>query len=255
MQFDYLCTSVQENKARKLILFFAGWGMDPAPFRHLTSDSCDVIMFYNYRKLGFGECVTTLQNLFHNYSQISIIAYSLGVWGASTAFEKFTDSLSRTLKASEIKQLLKKLDQCIAINGTLFPISSTWGIPQEIFSKTIENLPQGLDKFNLRMCGSLECYNRYKNCLPEREVIQIKEELIAIEENMIVTNSLKWDHALISDTDYIFPTLNQRTFWEDYQISGPPLLKISTVPGGHFPFFIWNHWEEILHFNDFLHHV
>lgn len=249
MQSDYLYSApLQEKTERKLILFFAGWGMDHNPFRHLSGGDHDVILFYDYKRFGFGECVTSLLNLFHNYSQITVVAYSLGVWGASRTFEKFHHALQNTLRQTEINKILKKLGPCIAINGTLFPINKTWGIPSDIFSKTIENLPEGLDKFNLRMCGNRECYQRYTTCSPARTAVEIKEELIAIENNISVTNALPWRHALISDTDYIFPTANQRTFWEDYQSSGHPQLNITSIPGGHFPFFHWNHWGEILSF-------
>lgn len=247
MQSKYLYHNIQENVPyKRLIMFFAGWGMDEKPFRHIKSENYDIIIFYNYSRFGFGECVTPFFNLFNTYSQIHIIAYSMGVWGASVAFEKFLDSLDKSCSPQMIHRIMKKIDRRIAINGTLFPVNNIWGIPHDIFTKTIENLPRGMDKFILRMCGNKEIYSGYQQCLPERSAEDIKQELISVKENFYISNSLKWNKAIISAADNIFPTGNQLTFWEDYKISTNPRLEIKEIPGGHYPFSALTDWEEVL---------
>ncbi len=249
MQSRYLLRIDKPNDTPgELIMFFAGWGMDERPFRHIKSDTYDVIIFYNYKHLYLNECITLLFNLFCNYRQISVIAWSLGVLGACAAFEKYFNSIKKVCSTAQVNRLMKKIERCIAINGTIFPISGTWGIPQEIFEKTIDNLPQGLDKFNLRMCGNKAVYEQYILNAPEREGEEMKQELISIKENFNIYNPITWNKAIISSGDNIFPAKNQRTFWEDYKECANNNLEIKELHSGHYPFSRWNKWEEIINF-------
>lgn len=252
--------------SKKLIICFAGWGMDEKPFMHMTNSQYDVVIFYDYTTFRFIGCSQTnclaqiatsqclIYNLFSKYDEINIIAWSMGVWGASMAFNQYFNTLCNIGQVTNHK-LLKKIRHCIAINGTLFPISTIWGIPQNIYDKTLENLPAGFNKFNLRMCGGKNTYEKYMACAPSRDVDDIKNELIAIKDNFFLCNSLTWSTAIISSNDLIFPTKNQHTFWEDYLTSTPYSQNISferdkfriiEIDDAHYPFFRWNAWEQIL---------
>lgn len=238
-------TSPENIPVKKMILFFAGWGMDEKPFQHLVSSNYDVTVFYDYRVLHFNDYLTIF-GFFKQYDEINIIAWSMGVWGANLAFESYLDLLKRAYKPLDSKKFLRKINKCIAINGTNFPISETWGIPQERYLKTVENLPEGIHKFNIRMCGSKNIYEKYMACASERATDELKEELIVFYEDFIVSNAIKWNKAIISTHDVIFPTINLKTFWEDFKECSNKYLKIIEIDEAHYPFFRWDTWDEIL---------
>lgn len=264
--FSLPCKAHSAPEVKKLIICFAGWSMDEKPFLHMMNHQYDVVIFYDYTTFRFNGCAEAnclaqiitskclIYNLFNKYNEINIIAWSMGVWGASMSFNQYCETLCHVGQTSHGK-LFKKLKRCIAINGTLFPISTTWGIPQDIYDKTLENLPAGFNKFNLRMCGSKNACEKYMACAPTRSIDNIKDELAAIKEHFFLCNSLKWDTAIISTNDHIFPAKNQRTFWEDYLACTPnsqnncferDKFRIIEIEDAHYPFFRWNTWDEII---------
>ena len=70
-------TFIIRNNGKHLLLFFAGWGMDETPFRHIHPVECDWMICYDYRSLEFDT------TLIQAYSKISLIAWSMGVWAAA----------------------------------------------------------------------------------------------------------------------------------------------------------------------------
>lgn len=91
----------------EVILFFTGWGMDETPFIHYLPQHRDLIICYDYRSLDFDK------TLLSTYTQIQVVAWSMGVWAAS-----------QVLQGSNLP-----ITQSIAINGTPFPIDDARGIP------------------------------------------------------------------------------------------------------------------------------
>ena len=117
-------TVKQGNK--KLILIFAGWGMDSNPFRDIRLDGHDIAVVWDYRDMTLD--ITP----FAVYSDIYLFAWSFGVFTAARAIAE--TSLNPTVK--------------IAVNGSLNPIDDREGIPVAIFRGTLDNLsPRNLDKF------------------------------------------------------------------------------------------------------------
>ena len=124
-----------KNNQKHLLLFFAGWGMDETPFLQIHPTNKDWLICYDYRSLEFDAIIL------QEYSEITLIAWSMGVWAASQIMKQYP-SLT--------------LSQSIAINGTPYPIHETKGITPAIFEGTLQGLnEQSLQKFQRRMCGSL----------------------------------------------------------------------------------------------------
>lgn len=199
----YILHNTTGAKGKKLILFFTGWGMDERPFLNMAEEEYDIAIISNYSSLSL-PC-PTLQQFAEQYDEINIVAWSMGVWAACKTF-----ALTVNLKS--------RLNHSIAINGTPLPISDEYGIPEAIFNGTISTLPQSIEKFNLRMCGSKTVYNLFKAVEPNRNADDKKEELIAIKESFVQCPPLEWTKAIISKNDRIFPLENQLRYWGSYNM-------------------------------------
>ncbi|WP_302614215.1 pimeloyl-ACP methyl esterase BioG family protein, partial [uncultured Bacteroides sp.] len=142
-----------KNNQKHLLLFFAGWGMDETPFLQLHPTDKDWMLCYDYRSLEFDA--TTLQE----YSEITLIAWSMGVWVASQIMKQHPSL---------------PVSQSIAINGTPYPIHETKGISPAIFAGTLQGLnEQSLQKFQRRMCGSAADYQAFQSIVPRRPVEEL----------------------------------------------------------------------------------
>ncbi|MDE5744352.1 MAG: DUF452 family protein, partial [Paramuribaculum sp.] len=143
----------------RLIIFFAGWGMDDTPFRNMKFPGYDVAVVWNYSTPGFAA------DFWHDYSEICILAWSYGVYYAGRFIENHPE-LPITAR--------------IAINGTLYPVDNEKGIPVQIFNATLNALSEpSVKKFYRRMCGSSALYECFMNNLPERSVESLAAELNA----------------------------------------------------------------------------
>lgn len=203
-----------------LLLVFAGWSASPELFRHVEAEKdTDVWICYDYRDWVFGEDLAS-------YTTIRLVAWSLGIWAASYVFEK------EAYKPAE----------AIAINGTPCPVDDAYGIPEAIFLGTLENVtPDGMHRFNRRMCGSREILQQYDKS-PSRPTEELREELQflyqSVKVNGDLTSSIRWTKAVISSGDRIFPAGNLRNFWQGR-------CRVQEIDTSHFPFYQWKHWNEI----------
>ncbi|MGE8293232.1 MAG: DUF452 family protein [Sphingobacterium sp.] len=182
---------------KKLVLFFAGWGMDEHLFSGYARSGQDLMIAYDYSSLTLDE------NLLKGYEKIQIFAWSMGVWAASQVLP-------------ELRLKHYPISTCTAINGTPFPIDDNRGIPVQIFRATLNTLSEKtLDKFRLRMCGSREMLNHFLAKVPRRDIASLRKELIAIEEQATVPSAtaFQWDEAYIGNDDRIFSSENQQRAW------------------------------------------
>ncbi|MFR9649477.1 MAG: pimeloyl-ACP methyl esterase BioG family protein [Rikenellaceae bacterium] len=221
----------QSPKSSRLLIFFAGWASDENPFKDLKASNCDVVMLYDYRSMD--SAIELLNSKISRYDRVDIVAWSMGVWAASYSIDK--------MKLSK-----KYFSSATAINGTLEPIHSEYGIAPEIFKATVANLPEGMPRFNLRMCGSKSQWDRYNSMQPQRSTLELKEELISIGEQVKLVDSIEWNRAIIASKDLIITTKNQHNFWEYYQTNYNHNLEIKSVDGAHFIFDIYKKWEDII---------
>ncbi len=185
---------IKKNHSR-LLLVFAGWGMDATPFQPYQPADCDFLLCYDYRTLLFDY------SLLNGYKEIRLLAWSMGIWAASQVFRE---------KDIRIKQ-------SIAINGTITPVDDRKGIPSAIYRKTLDNLSESsYRKFLLRMCGGTEQWKAFMLHIPQRSLKEVREELCCIEEqtNQRPTSLFVWDKAIIGKSDLIFPPDNQLRAWK-----------------------------------------
>ena len=218
------CHWIQQQHTPGLILFFNGWGMDQHPVRHLHADTAnDVLMLNDYRDLDLDENVVAAMD---SYSELSVIAWSMGVWAYSLVYS----------------QLPQKIRRAIAINGSCRPIHETYGISPDVYQATIDHFSeQGKQKFLKRMCGSRDTFAQFQSCRPQRALCEQEAELIAIQQHSNLQPAVVsyFNYALIARQDRIVPSDSQRRYWEGR-------TAYTYIDAPHFPFFLWKSWSAIL---------
>ena len=206
-----------------LILCLAGWSTSPELFRHLeVPEQTDLWIAYDYRTLAFEEA-------FAPYKEVHLVAWSLGVWVATRLWAGHRSFTTAT-----------------ALNGTPFPMHDTLGIPTAIFEGTLHHISEeGMRRFNRRMCGDKETFNRYSELSP-RPLEEIREELESLY-NQILPEKLEsadpristfWDQAIQSTEDKIFPATNLRNYWQGR-------CPIQEIKAPHLPFYHYQSWNEL----------
>ena len=194
----------------RLILLFAGWGMDHRPFRDIAVPGYDICVAWDYRSLE-----TPFKEILNRYEEIAVVAWSFGV-PATAKFISDNPHLPITAK--------------IAINGTQHPVDDTYGIPESIFQGTLDSLNEkNLGKFYLRMAGSSDRFKAFAANIPDRDIEELKAELVAVKT--AETPVIIWDKAIIANTDRIIPSDNQVNAW------GKEALEIMQYDGAHLPDF------------------
>lgn len=205
---------------KKLVLFFTGWGMDENPFREYQIPDYDFMIVYDYSSLSFDD------SFLQPYEEISVVAWSMGVWAASQLLQ------SRNYPVTD----------CIAVNGTHFPVDDRKGIPSQIFAGTLKNLSEStLSKFRRRMCGSGDVLKRFLAKAPGRDIENLRTELDSIGRLSLsmAPSRFKWSKVYIGNRDKIFPVENQMAAWgeTDYILTDEE----------HYPEKLW---EEIFNKNN-----
>lgn len=206
MKYKWL--SKQNNS--KLIIFFNGLGMDENAVRHLDTEDYDVVMFYDYNDLETDFDFSAL----NTYREKNLVAWSMGVMIATNFFSNSLCELSRAT----------------AINGTLKPIDTKFGINPKIYDLTIRGFNS--EKFILNMLDKVEPADDIK---PNREFENQKNELITIK-NYSAKEGFEYNKVLISDNDKIIPTKSQCAYWNIE----------ANLKSGHYPFHLFRKWSEIL---------
>ena len=202
---------LNNKKNSKLIIFFNGWGMDECVVKHLDPENYDILMFYDYNSLHTDFNF----ELLNDYKERNLIAWSMGVMVGG----KFL-----------IDQSLCPYLQAVAINGTLKPIDTNFGIHPKIYDLTIKGFNEkGREKFINSMFEEkveLQC---------QRDINEQHSELIALK-NYTADERFKYNKVLISENDKIIPTKSQIKFWGIE----------ANLKGGHCPFFNFTKWSELL---------
>lgn len=187
-----------DNKPR-LVLIFAGWGMNTRPFAALSTPGYDLAVVWGYDDTAFDYAVLA------PYCEIVVIAWSMGVMMAD-----------RILSGSFDDRAQLPVTLTIAVNGTPLPVDDTRGIPQRVFDGTLQGLSEAsVAKFNLRMAGSRQAYEQFKAIDPARPVDDLAAELKFLGDaaRQGIGGSINWDVAIIGERDMIFPPANMETAW------------------------------------------
>ncbi|MDE6287645.1 MAG: DUF452 family protein [Muribaculaceae bacterium] len=200
---------IADNGTTRLLLIFAGWGMDDAVFRNIVLPGYDVMVVWDYRSFHIDwSCIG-------KYSEVCLLAWSMGVFAAT-----------QTTQAIEYK-----ITRRIAVNGTPTPVDDSAGIPEAVFYGTLDGLDEPrLAKFRRRMCATRGDFESFSAAMPQRGVDELRDELQAIADRLIlsVPSDFRWDLAIIGLNDRIFPPVNQRRAWQQ---AGVPIKAFST---GHY---------------------
>ncbi|MBE2894337.1 DUF452 family protein [Spirabiliibacterium falconis] len=214
------CQWLKCEAKRKLILYFAGWGTNAAVVADWAiPEECDLLVCFDYRSLDFSH------NIYH-YDDIIVVAWSLGVWVAQ-------QTLAHDLP----------IRRAIAINGTGKPMDDAFGIPIQIFDRTLEQLDAvGRAKFERRMCGSREQLQRYQ-ALPQRELAEIQAELTYLADAIKHTpyRTFHWTHAIIGEKDFIFPAANQWRYFHHFH----PQCERCKLDAPHLVFSYFSSWQAL----------
>lgn len=191
-------TYLQKNGAPQLLLIYAGWSTDPEAFEKIVCPGYDIAVAWDYSSL---QPVADADG----YDEVVVIAWSLGVLAA----ELTAGSLPLTLT--------------VAVNGTPEPADDEKGIPLLIFRRTAEELTErSLAKFRLRM-GAPDMARG------ARSIASLRDELLGFIGRRS-DGRFRWDRAVISRCDRIFPPANQEAAWQDK-------AEITMIDGPHTPDF------------------
>ncbi len=215
---------INRQNNSKLIVFFSGWSFDFYPFEFLDCQNSDVLFVYDYNS------ISDLQITMENYSEKILITWSMGVFAGYILRDSFVD-----------------FDKKIAINGTPCPVSDNWGIPVKPFLLTLRHAKTGLEgKFYQNIFDKQEEFERYlKNPILrsiENRESELKSLYSRIKEEQFEYEKF-YDFALISSNDKIIPTKNQINFWQNR-------ASFKILESGHFPFYNFKSWAEILEFSE-----
>lgn len=236
-----------QPQASRLILFFNGWSAPPALFRRLAvPPATDCWIAYDYRDLTFDDAIL-------QYTDIRLIAWSLGVWVA--------EQIGRRYPSLPIRS-------AVAVNGTPRPIDAAYGIPPALFQGTLAQLSsEGIDRFTRRICGNRAILETYRQA-PARPTEAVEEELHSLYQAILSDEtqrvqtaqdspqtfllatslssplpaspptSIPWSRAILSRHDRIFPPENLRRYWSDR-------CPIFEPEAPHYPFYLWTQWNEL----------
>ena len=219
---------LRKEGAEELLIFFNGWGMDERIGAHLLVQTPsealpqDVLACHDYRSL---ELEKVVQDELCRYKQITIVAWSFGVWVA---------------QHTELPLITK----AIAVNGTLYPVDTDKGIRPDLFQATLATFSEeNRQRFNRRMCGSSEALALFSAMAPDRTVDDQREELALLQEHFLASErtmaAWNYDHAIIGGKDLVFLAQQQYNAWE-----GTSRTVISDMP--HFPFFHFRNLQEVV---------
>lgn len=212
---------INKQNHSECILFFSGWGFDEKLLQDFDWKNYDLLFFYDYTQ------ISEIKEDLSAYNKIHVIAWSLGVWVANYVLADFKS----------------KINQAIAINGTLKAIDDKEGIPEQIYALTLKTWnDRNREKFNSRICGGFREYTPLKKYFSDRSSEDLKLELESlqkvIKDNELLTNI--FTKSIIGDKDLIFSTHNQENFWEKQNI------EIYKIDSPHFPFVVLNSVSKIL---------
>ena len=210
---------LNKNGSDRVILFFNGWSMDAAAVKHLKTEA-DLLMLYDYRKMDD----VSLPGL-ETFREVFVVGWSMGVWAANRILSRM--SIGKSVN--------------IALNGTERPVDARYGIPPKIYCLTEQGMnEQGREIFMRRMLGNRRETERFRENRSSRSLEDICEELSSIRKQCVgEVYPLKWDRVYISEGDVIFTVENQLNWWKGK-------TAIHLLAGGHYPFYNFQNWEEII---------
>lgn len=206
---------INKDGNRGIIIFMLGWASHHSLIENHIPKGYDAVCIYDYRDIadyieGNNYFLQDNDIRPENYAESYLFAWSFGVW-ASEIF--FSDT---------------EFDKAVAINGTPFPVHDSYGIPPRIMDITISGLSnKGLELFDRKTYGE-HCGEYTEKHYPGTAGDYTAElEILNEYARMPYNPAIKWDKAIISINDKIFPVENMKCYWNG-------LAEL--LPLYHFPF-------------------
>lgn len=209
------------NKAnnKNLLIFLVGWSFDENPFKFLSFEDLDVLVFYDYSSLDFDVD-------FSGYEKYYFVGWSMGVYIGALLQNK-----------------LPAFEYAIALNGTPMPIDNEFGIPERTFELTLRYAEEGLKgKFYQNVFFGEEQFNKYFQAPIMREIDNRVKELHSLKEQidkMPIEALGFYNKAYVAKNDKIIPSKNQFRAWQKLNV---PVIELAD---GHFPFYNFKSWNEL----------
>ena len=216
----------RREKNTHLVVLYGGWGTDENVFTPLCNDEFDFILFYNYsadEALVLPEMKT--------YEKITLIGWSLGVWAAEYLSPK-------TGIYPQVR---------IAVNGTPIPADDHYGIPLNEFEGMLNNLTEeNIEKFYIRMFGEKKTYMANIKRIPHRTIKSLHDEFRWFYNRIMEQKDpgFRWDFAVTSEKDRIFPSKNLDDYWEKEKNTKHIILPL--------PHYFFHKWESFTDFISFV---
>jgi biotin synthesis protein BioG len=203
------------------LLFFAGWGMDPEPFRPIVPEGHDLLLFYDYRELHEPDPAALLPR---GYQRLSLLAWSMGVWVAGCL----------------LAACRHRFNTAVAVNGTLSPIDDRDGIPALAYASMLATFsPRALLDFYASMFVDQAGLDRFLANRPRRPAEEVRAELTALRAHYLAHGPAEdiYSKKLVGSRDRIFVARAQVRSWGRE--------RCRTFQGPHFPFYDLS-WDDLL---------
>jgi len=215
----------RREKNNTLIVVYGGWGTDENVFTPLCNGDFDFILFYNYS----ADEAFVLPEI-KKYEKITLIGWSIGVWAAEYLSPK-----------TGIKP-----DVTIAVNGTPIPADDHYGIPLSEFESTLNNITEeNMENFYIRMFGDRKTYKTNIDRVPVRTIKSLHDELRWLYNRIMEQKEpgFRWDYAVISSRDKIFPSKNLLGYWRKEESTKKIIGSLS-----HYCFHEWKTYTDFIGF-------
>lgn len=215
----------RREKNNELVVLYGDWATDENVFIPFCNDEFDFILFSNYsadEALVLPEMKT--------YKKIVLIGWSIGVWAAEYLSNK-----------TGIKP-----DVTIAVNGTPIPADDRYGIPLNILEDLLNNITEeNINNFYLNMFGDRKTYRINIEQMPRRTLKSLQDELRWLYNRFMEQKEpgFKWDYAVTSQIDRIFPPKNLNEYWEKEKNTKHISLQLP-----HYFFYEWNSFTNFIDF-------
>lgn len=185
--------------------------MDADVFSALHRPGYDVAVVWDYAEAG------KLPDFGNDYDEICVVAWSLGVAAASVPLP-FENKVTRR----------------IAIAGTPNPVDDNEGIPRALFEATRKAVSaSGMVRFYRRMAGGASAAAPFMTKAPRRTIESLCAELdVFLTPLPAGAPTARWDMAIITGRDAIFPAANQRRAWRHtptIELDSPHLVDFQAI--------------------------
>lgn len=215
MQTYWLHTNKESSS---LIIFFSGFAGHYSHYKHLKSN-INVLLCYDYHDFIFEVDVS-------EYNDVWLVSYSMGVSIVARLFQSLQNRAKITKK--------------IAFSGTNIGIDRTFGLHPIIFQHTIKKF--NLDEFKHIIFG--KNINQTKGFY-FAEPSYLKSELQCLYDfcKTPLDTTINWDRIYIATKDKLF---SPQVCYQAFSNNNKSIFELHTW---HYPFFMFNTWEELCNIN------